>query len=174
VPAVPPYLYALALGSNRSVSARLTPRFILAEAIRRIGAQAGEVVAVSPILTTAPLGPSRRHYANGAMLLASDLAPRALLGALHRIEREMGRRRRLRWGARSLDIDIILWSGGTWRDGVLRIPHTAFHARDFVLAPLVAIAPGWRDPRSGFTVRQLRARLRRARPPTVDRPCHHH
>ena len=65
-----------------------------------------------------------------------------------------------------LDLDIILWSEGSW-GGVPTIPHPSFRERLFVLAPLAEIAPAWRDPLSGLTVRQLLHRLARAAP--VDR-----
>ncbi|WP_375196024.1 2-amino-4-hydroxy-6-hydroxymethyldihydropteridine diphosphokinase [Sphingobium sp.] len=153
--------YALALGSNRSLSARLTPKQLLREAVGRI-AELGKVLAVSSVMTTPPLGPSRRVFANGALLVESDLPPAAMLASLQRIERNLGRRRFRRWGPRSVDIDIILWSGGRWNSRSLHIPHPAFPRRDFVLAPLCAIVPCWRDPISGLSMRHLHARLRKA------------
>lgn len=170
------HLYALALGSNRSLSARLTPRHLLTEAATRI-AQHAQIVATSPTIETPPLGPSRRRYANAAILVQSPLEPPAMLAWLQSIERALGRRRYRRWGARSVDIDIILWSGGVWNSPMLTIPHPAFAARDFVLTPLRAIAPAWRDPRSGLTIRHLDARLNARRqkaqqsmPQEVDHP----
>jgi len=153
--------YALALGSNRPLSARLTPKRLLEAATGQI-ARLGQLLAVSPVMETPPMGPSRRVFANGALLMESDLPPDAMLAHLQRIERDLGRRRFRRWGARSVDIDIILWSGGRWDSRALHIPHPAFRQRDFVLTPLCAIAPGWRDPISGLSVRHLHARLRKA------------
>ncbi|MGA1852928.1 2-amino-4-hydroxy-6-hydroxymethyldihydropteridine diphosphokinase [Sphingobium yanoikuyae] len=155
------HLYALSIGSNRPLSARLTPPRLLAEAVRRIGAL-GDVVALSPTIETPPLGPSRRRFANAALLVASALPPPVLLAALQGIEAGLGRRRFQRWGARRLDIDIILWSGGHWRSRDLLIPHPAFAQRDFVLRPLGAIAPDWKCPPSGHSVRHLHALLRKA------------
>lgn len=123
----------------------------------------GAVTAVAPITATPALGPAGRSFANSAALLDSDLDPPALLAALKALERAFGRRPGRRWGPRVLDLDIILWSGGRLRAPGLIIPHPAFRARDFVLAPLVAIAPGWRDPETGRTIRQLRARHNHAR-----------
>ncbi|WP_376786411.1 2-amino-4-hydroxy-6-hydroxymethyldihydropteridine diphosphokinase, partial [Sphingobium yanoikuyae] len=68
-----------------------------------------------------------------ALLVASALPPPVLLAALQGIETGLGRRRFQRWGARRLDIDIILWSGGRWCSRDLIIPHPAFAQRDFVL-----------------------------------------
>lgn len=155
------HLYALALGSNRALSAKRTPAALLREVMHQLETL-GEVCATAPVSITPPLGPSLRLFANSAVLIASPLQPDAMLAALKQIERQFGRRRHRRWGARSMDIDIILWSGGRWASRDLRIPHAAFRARDFVLTPLNAVAPCWRDPVSGLTVRHLHARLRKA------------
>jgi 2-amino-4-hydroxy-6-hydroxymethyldihydropteridine diphosphokinase len=122
------------------------------------------LVAASTIHTTRPLGPGKRAYANAVALIETDLAPPALLAHLKAIERAHGRRAGRRWGDRPLDLDIISWSGGIWASRTLSIPHSAFRTRRFVLAPLVEVAPDWRDPVSGLTARHLLVRLdRRAR-----------
>jgi len=113
----------------------------------------------SAIIATAPLGPSRRRYANAVTLMESVLQPPSLLSWLKSVERSFGRRPGQRWGARVMDLDIILWSGGAWSSPGLTVPHSAFRERRFVLDPLAAIAPDWRDPVTRRTVRQLRARL---------------
>ncbi len=136
------------------------PRQVLVAALAALDAQGLEVAAASRIIDSAPLGPSRRRYANGAAVLETRLDPPALLAGLQAIERAFGRRRRgRRWGARPLDLDILLWSGGIWAGEGLTIPHPAFRARDFVLGPAAAIAGGWRDPVTRRTLRQLAARL---------------
>ena len=155
------HLYALALGSNRPLSARRTPPRLLAEAATLIG-EHGRVLRVSPTLSTPPLGPSARRFANGALIVESPLPPPAMLGVLQGVENRLGRRRHRRWGARSIDIDIILWSGGLWCSRTLTIPHAACRNRGFVLTPLMAIAPHWRDPKTGLAVRHLHARLQKA------------
>ena len=162
------HVYALALGSNRALSAGRAPPRLIEEAVTLIGARM-RVIAVSPIIDTPPLGPSLRRYANAAMLVETPLPPPALLRMLQAIETQLGRRRHRRWGARSMDIDIILWSGGKWRERRLTVPHAAFRARAFVLTPLFRIAPGWRDPSSGLAVRHLRARLEKAKPKRATR-----
>ncbi|WP_420143521.1 2-amino-4-hydroxy-6-hydroxymethyldihydropteridine diphosphokinase [Sphingobium sp.] len=161
-----PHIYALALGSNRPLSARRTPARLLTEAAMRIGA-IGTVRGIAPILSTPPLGPSARRFANGALLVETALPPPAMLAALQKIENHLGRRRHRRWGARSMDIDIILWSGGMWppafrHSRTLMIPHAACRDRGFVLTPLLAIAPDWRDPVTGLSIRHLHARLQKA------------
>ncbi|MCH7860433.1 MAG: 2-amino-4-hydroxy-6-hydroxymethyldihydropteridine diphosphokinase [Proteobacteria bacterium] len=121
----------------------------------------GGVTAVSPILHTPPLGPSKRRFANAVALIETDEAPPALLRRLKAIERDFGRRRGRTWGARVIDLDIVLWSGGSWGEPALVVPHRLFRDRAFVLAPLARVAAGWRDPVTGLSVRQLAARLRR-------------
>ena len=147
--------YLIAVGSNAPGARRI---------VAALGALAGAGETISAIHTTRPVGPGGRAYANAAMRIESDLMPPALLAWLKAIEREHGRRPGRRWGPRPLDLDIIGWSGGVWRSRTLTIPHPAFRTRHFVLAPLIEIAPDWRDPVTGLTVRQLRARLDRRRP----------
>jgi 2-amino-4-hydroxy-6-hydroxymethyldihydropteridine diphosphokinase len=157
--------YAVAIGSNRRHGRHGGPAQVVAAAIPALAAL-GEVRAVAPVRLTPALGPAGRAFANSAVLIDSALDPPALLAALKRLERGFGRRRGRRWGARVLDLDLILWSGGRFAGRGLTVPHPAFRERAFVLAPLADIAPDWRDPATGRTVRQLRARLTaRARAP---------
>jgi 2-amino-4-hydroxy-6-hydroxymethyldihydropteridine diphosphokinase len=139
------------------------PRRVIGAAVTAMAEAGLSLEAVSAVQDSAPLGPSRRRYANAAAVLASDLPPEALLDRLQWIEGEFGRRRRgARWCARVLDLDIVLWSGGPWAGERLVVPHREFRARAFVLTPAARIAPAWRDPVTGLTVRQLAARHRRA------------
>jgi 2-amino-4-hydroxy-6-hydroxymethyldihydropteridine diphosphokinase len=151
--------YAIALGSNRR-SRHGSPAATLRAALAAIGG----LRAVSAIRTTPALGPAGRSFANAAAIIESSLDPDALLVELKAIERAFGRRPGRRWGPRVLDLDIILWSGGAWRGPGPIVPHPAFRKRAFVLQPLAEIAPAWRDPMAGATVRQLLARLTAPRP----------
>lgn len=161
------FLYAIALGSNRGGRAAATPRGMVMAALDALDGGALSLLDVSPLLQSAPLGPRARRYVNCAALIASRLQPVAVLDRLHEVEAQLGRKRHLRWGARAIDLDLILWSEGSFvADGAV-VPHSGFRTRDFVLRPLVAIAPDWHDPVSGLSVRQLAARHARAKP--VDR-----
>lgn len=151
-----PSLYAVALGSNR----RGRHGSPIAE-VRAGLAALGSVVRVSRIIHTAPLGPSRRRFANAVALIESEETPPELLRRLKRIERAFGRRRGRRWDSRVIDLDILIWSGGAWASAGLTVPHVQFRRRGFVLQPLAEVAPGWRDPVTRLTIRQLAARLRR-------------
>ena len=152
--------YLIALGSNRGHVRHGGPRRIIRAALAAIGALDARVLAVSPTMSSRPLGPSQRDYANAAAVIETALRPRELLRELQRIELDFGRRRRgRRWSARTLDLDIVLWDGGVFSDDALAIPHPHFRERDFVLGPAAAIAGRWRDPVTGLSLAHLHARL---------------
>lgn len=154
--------YLIALGSNQRHPRFGAPREVLAAALERLAAEGVRVTAAAPVIETAPVGPSIRRYANSAALIETKLEPEALLALLKRIEREFGRRASgQRWRARVLDLDLVLWSGGVYASDALTIPHPLFRERDFVLTPALAVAPAWRDPLTGLTLRHLHARLTR-------------
>jgi 2-amino-4-hydroxy-6-hydroxymethyldihydropteridine diphosphokinase len=149
------FLYAIALGSNRR-GRHGSPASTLRAAAAAIGA-----ARMSRVRLTPALGPAGRAFANAVALVESELEPPALLARLKRVEREFGRRGGRRWGPRVLDLDIILWSQGPWAGDGLVIPHPEYRRRRFVLEPMAEIAPGWRDPITGATTRQLLHRLGR-------------
>ena len=147
--------YLIALGSNRR-GRHGGPADEVRAAAAAIGAS-----ALSPVIASAALGPSSRRFANAAALIETAEDPPALLARLKAVERAFGRRAGRRWGARVIDLDIVLWSGGVWRTAGLSVPHRAFRERAFVLEPLARIAPTWRDPCTSLSIRQLHARLTR-------------
>ncbi len=147
--------YAIALGSNRR-GRHGAPAETVRAAAAAIGAD-----RLSRVRLTPALGPAGRGFANAVALVRSDLDPPALLGRLKQVEVEFGRRPGRRWGPRVLDLDIILWSQGAWGGDGLIIPHPEYRRRRFVLEPLAEIAPAWRDPITGATIRQLLHRLGR-------------
>ncbi len=155
--------YLIALGSNVRHGRFGPPRRVLAAALDALASRGLTVEAASRVTDSAPLGPSRRRYANAAAVLSTSLAPEALFAQLQAIETSFGRRRGQAWGPRVLDLDIVLWSGGAFVGERLIVPHPEFRCRTFVLAPAAAIACAWPDPVTRLTVRQLRARLTRPR-----------
>lgn len=169
--------YAIALGSNRRHGRHGAPARVIRAAIDTLASEDLAIARISPVIRTAAFGPAGRSFANAAAIIESDLPPPALLTLLKRIERAFGRRRGRRWGPRVLDLDILLWSNGGWPSSSsakrgsgrtlgtgLAIPHPSLAERRFVLDPLVRIAPQWRSPGNGRTVRQMHHRLTRRAP----------
>jgi len=157
-----PYRYAIALGSNRRHGRHGAPADVVRAATAVLESAGLALIAESPVIATPALGPAGRGFANAAIIVETLLEPPALLALLKAIEAAFGRRRGRRWGARVLDLDIVLWSEGRWpRYGGRRliIPHRSLETRDFVLQPLERVAPQWRVGSGARTVRQARARL---------------
>jgi 2-amino-4-hydroxy-6-hydroxymethyldihydropteridine diphosphokinase len=114
----------------------------------------------SRVWDTPPLGPPQPRYLNAVVEVEADLPPEALLGALQRIERDAGRTRGgARWGARTLDLDLLLLGDLVVRRPGLAVPHPGLASRRFVLAPLAELAPGLAVPGTGRTVAELLAAL---------------
>jgi 2-amino-4-hydroxy-6-hydroxymethyldihydropteridine diphosphokinase len=101
------------------------------------------VVRVSPLYETDPVGgPSGQGaYLNIVVEIDTDLTPRDLLGVCHRLESAAGRVRTQRWGARTLDVDILLYDDVRVDEPDLVVPHPRMWLRRFVVAPLLDIAP---------------------------------
>jgi len=125
-----PELVYVALGSNLGDRAAH-----LAHARNRLGTLPGtRVAAASRAEETAPIGPvSQGAFLNQMVLLETTLAPRDLLRHLHAIEAERGRERQagVRWGPRTLDLDIVRWGERRVREPDLTIPHPELPHRDF-------------------------------------------
>lgn len=170
-----PYLYLIGIGSNQPHAVIGAPNRIIPQAIAALEMDDIDVFAQSTIMQSAPLGPSSRRFANAAAIVASTLQPPALLARLHEVENHFGRvRRGQSWRARVLDLDILLWSGGIWAEDnpALSIPHPGLRSRGFVLTPAATIAPDWRDPMTGLSIRHLQSRFNR--PKALDRTSHRH
>jgi 2-amino-4-hydroxy-6-hydroxymethyldihydropteridine diphosphokinase len=153
------HLYAIAIGSNRPHGRFGRPSGVVQAAIARLENDFG-LFAASPILLNPAHGPAGRDFANAVALIESPLDPPGMLRRLKALEREFGRRPGCRWGARVLDLDLALWSGGPWRSRELTIPHRHIETRTFVIDPLAAIAPDW-PVRGALTARHLAHRLAR-------------
>jgi 2-amino-4-hydroxy-6-hydroxymethyldihydropteridine diphosphokinase len=128
--------FAIALGSN--VGARLDHLRRAVAALERLGS----VDAVSGVYETEPVGgPAQDPYLNAVAILDTTSEPHDLLEALHRIEADNGRVREVRWGPRTLDLDIVASDGRRVRDPDLEIPHPRAAERRFVLEPLCEVWP---------------------------------
>ena len=117
-----------------------------------------DVLAISPVYQTAPVGgPPQPDYLNAVLAVATGLPPADLLAALHGIEASSGRVRKERFGPRTLDIDIISYSGEQSDDEALTLPHPRAHERAFVLAPWHDIEPDAELPGHGQVAALLAA-----------------
>lgn len=119
----------------------------IAAAQRELSQSPGlEYFVASPLRETIALtlegpDPDAPSYLNGVALAQTTLSPHELLDLLQRIETAHGRVRDVRWGARTLDIDLILYGGRVIKDDRLTVPHPRAHERDFVLSPWLALDP---------------------------------
>ena len=115
------------------------------------GIFASGCAAQSPLYRTAPVGgpPAQPDYINAVAALDTGLTPHQLLLALQTLELAQGRTRSVRWEARTLDLDLLLYDQLTSDDPWLTLPHPRLHERAFVLYPLRDIAPDLHIPGHG-------------------------
>jgi 2-amino-4-hydroxy-6-hydroxymethyldihydropteridine diphosphokinase len=141
----------LGLGSNVGDREQM-----LQAAIDRLQSRELRILRVSSIYETEPQGRrNQRWFLNLAVEAETDLFPRQLLGRIAKIEQQLGRRRMLANGPRTIDIDILFYGNFVVEKPELKVPHPRFAERRFVLAPMVELAPEMRDPVSRRTMREL-------------------
>ena len=167
----------IAFGSNLAIG-EMRPAQIISTSAAQICELGGTLEKMSQLYKTpcfpADAGPD---YVNAAAKLTwrKGMTAGQILAVLHKVEAEFGRERLQRWGTRTLDIDLIAvddsvvpdattqdyWRNLPLRDQMLRapdqliLPHPRLADRAFVLVPLLDVAPNWRHPRTGRTVRQM-------------------
>lgn len=136
----------LALGANLGDRAAT-----LRGAVHALAAQPEvRVVDVSSVYETDPVGgPEQPRYLNAVVLVATTLSPEGLLEAAHRVEAAYGRVRDVRWGARTLDVDLVTVGELTRSAPELTLPHPRAHERAFVLAPWLDVDPAAQLPGHG-------------------------
>lgn len=129
--------YAIAMGSN--LGDRLGHLRSAVESMTDLGT----VTGIAPMYQTAPVGgPEQDDYFNSVLVLETDLSPLDLLAGLQEIESSRSRESAVRWGPRTLDLDIVATSDGPIDSPpVLIVPHPRAALRRFVLAPLIDIWP---------------------------------
>lgn len=114
------------------------------------------VSAVSTLIATEPYGGVEQDvFLNGMVEIKTLLTPHELLDYLHELEQKAGRERILRWGPRTLDLDIVFYDKLIFEDDVLIIPHVDMENRDFVLKPMVELNANYRHPILQKTMKQL-------------------
>jgi 2-amino-4-hydroxy-6-hydroxymethyldihydropteridine diphosphokinase len=120
------------------------------------------VAAVSGVYETAPVGgPEQPDYLNAVVAADTTLSPRALLGLAHAIEADAARVRTVRWGPRTLDVDVLLVGDEHVDEPDLVVPHPRMLERAFVIVPLADLDPAWRSrlPADSASVRPTRLAL---------------
>ena len=138
----------------------------LKSALETLGKQDGvEIAKVSHFYETDPVGgPPQGKYLNGAAELATTLKPEQLLDQLQQIEDHLGRKRAVRWGPRTIDLDVLLYGEEVIGTPRLTVPHPLMHERAFVLEPLCEIAPDVFHPVQRKTASELLGALAKTRP----------
>ena len=118
------------------------------------------LIRVSSLYETDPVGgPPQGPYLNAAAEVTTRLAPEGLLTALQVLEREAGRSREVRWGPRTLDLDLLLYGDEAIDRPGLTVPHPRLTGRAFVLRPLAELEAGRTVPGAGATIGELLERL---------------
>ena len=144
----------IALGSN--LGDRMGTLQAAVDAIAALPAVS--VTGISPVYETAPVGgPDQPDYLNAVLAARTTLPPHSLLDALHEIEAAAGRVRTVRWGARTLDLDIIAYGSQVADDPVLTLPHPRAAERAFVLGPWHDLDPSAELPGHGTVAETLAA-----------------
>lgn len=169
----------IALGGNLPLSGK-GPKELIQSSVERLADKLGVIERQSHWYRTSavPAG-TGPDFVNGAVLVNTKLTPQRVLAELHRIESDMGRERSLRWGPRTVDLDLIaadsaiLPDPDAWRHWYdlppdrqttetpdqLILPHPRMQDRAFVLVPMMDIVPDWRHPALKRTVAEMHAEL---------------
>lgn len=110
--------------------------------IKKINSLKGtKIIKLSRMIETKPVGgpKKQRKFLNAALKIKTNLTPFNLLKNLKKIELELGRTKTLRWGPRTIDLDILFYGGRAINSKILKIPHPRIFQRDFVIRPLLEI-----------------------------------
>ena len=150
----------IALGSNQP-GPWGNPRDMVEKALARLNGGGIRLKRASSLLVSAPFGVTDQPvFVNAVAEVESALEPGPLLARLHLIERLAGRRRTLRWGPRTLDLDLVDYHGRVQPPPARPVlPHPGIAERIFVLAPIAEIAPHWRHPETRLTAAAMLRRL---------------
>jgi len=144
-------LVAISMGSN--LGNRLSS---LRKAILLLKKEGFNIIKTSDVFETPPFGVTNQpRFLNACLLIDTETNPADLLKKLKKIENEVGRIQRFRWGPREIDLDIIFYDEKVIDGPSLKVPHPHMHERPFVLIPLKQISPQWVHPILKKTVEQM-------------------
>jgi 2-amino-4-hydroxy-6-hydroxymethyldihydropteridine diphosphokinase len=153
----------IGLGGNLVSPAHGAPPATLAVALELLAENGVATLARSGWYRSPPVPASDQPwFVNAVARVETELAPEALLALLHDVESRLGRRRRVRWEARIVDLDLLSYGDVVWcseAGSALELPHPRMHQRAFVLVPLAEVAPGWCHPTLHCSVETLIERL---------------
>ena len=153
----------IALGSNVN-GPWGTPRQTVEKALMKLDEGPCSLVRASDLIETEPFGMTDQPaFFNAVAEITTSLPAEQLMAHLHNLELAADRRRSIRWGPRTLDLDLIDYDGeirdgtgmASGHQGPLVLPHPGIAERLFVLEPIAQIAPHWRHPVSGLTAGQM-------------------
>ncbi len=149
----------IAIGSNIS-GPWGSPQQSVQHALQALNCDGLKLVEASRLLLTAPYGkPNQPSFVNAVACIETHLPPLALLQKLHAIERSAGRRRAMRWGPRTLDLDIVDYHGLIRHSQKLTLPHPGIAERIFVLKPIAEMAINWRHPVTQLSAKEMLRKL---------------
>ncbi len=150
-----PTSYYIALGTNVG-----NYKLNLSKAVKELN-KIGNVNKIANIYKSKPYGYLKQSYFYNSMVsLKSEMLPSELIKKIYLIERKLYKNKRIINGPRRIDLDIIFWDQKIFKNNNLTIPHPRAKDRDFVLLPLLDLAPLFRDPVSKLTVRELIKKLK--------------
>lgn len=141
----------IAIGSNQGDWS-----VVLEQSLLLIGQSIGRVESISPIYNTPAWGNTDQpDFKNGVLSVITSLEPHTCLEQLLKIEVQMGRVRKEKWGPRILDLDILFYDSKVIQSPTLVVPHPFIEERQFVLQPLADILPNYVHPVNGKTIEDL-------------------
>lgn len=136
------YKYAIAYGSN--IGDRNDH---IETSLKLIASDFGKIIAHSSRYESSPLGPADQAFLNGVVLVESDLQPDIAMKKLLDFEKAGGRTRDIKWGNRTIDLDILLIQHNNTQfvidSELIKAPHPEAHKREFVMIPLAEVCPEW-------------------------------
>lgn len=126
---------------------------LMRNALKQVQLTCGQIQKISNIYETAPIGVANQPFLNGAFLCSTNLEPSEFLHKTLNIEKLLGRTRQIKWGNRTIDLDILLWKNSSQQQCYsiihevdLQIPHIELLNRDFALVPASEVAGDWIIP----------------------------